>query len=221
MSGSDKEAFTPGSVTPYTEEEDAKYSLWTKICVVKAACIKGMILNERGATLEADVAFDRVIPLLHMNGQAIAATPQLKYWSEQVLAEIAIIRSSQDHSDGGDTAIPAFRQWAQLATKGTQPYGSAYGHALQPRSRLSVWQAYYLRLSDILRKSQPNSLSHQRSDLVPELRRVETAYENELLRNMQFPKASQSNQIVEEWVEASHSKLGDSLWFPMARLGSR
>lgn len=166
MSGSDQEVFTPGSVTPYTEEEDATYSLWTKICVVKAAFIKGNIFNERGSRLEADVAFERVIPLIHLNRQAIASAPQLAYWVEQLLAEIAIMRTSQDLSDGGDTATSAFREWAQLASRGTQPPAPTFGLARSTRTRLLVWRAYFMHLSGILQMSRPNSPPHHRVDLV-------------------------------------------------------
>lgn len=215
VAGSDQESFSPGSVTPYTEEEDSTYSLWTKICVVKAAFIKGVVFIGRGALLDADLAFERVIPLLEMNKSTITSTPQFAYWSEQLLAEIAIARTTQDMSDGGDTATYAFRQWAHLACKGTQQSPTTFGHARTPRTRMSVWRAYYHHLSALLQQSHPDAPLHLRSNLVPELRRVETAYENELLRSVQFPKASESNQVIEEWVEqviANWEVLCGSQW---------
>ncbi len=201
MAGSNQDVFTPGSVTPYTEEEDATYSLWTKICIVKAAYIKGSIFASRQSLLEADLALERVIPLLDLNKPAIASTPHLSYWSEQLLAEIALMRTTQDMSDGGDSATPAFRHWAQLSSKGAQPSPSAYGYARSPKDRFLVWCAYYQHLSRLLQKAWPMAASHARTDLVRELRRVESAYENDLMRNVQFPKASESNQLIEEWVE--------------------
>ena len=201
VAGSDEEVFTPGNVTPYTEEEDATYSVWTKICIVKAAYIKGSILASRRAVLDADVAFERVIPLLDLNKGAFTSTPQLAYWTEQLLAEIALIRTNQDMSDGGDSATAAFRDWAQLASKSTPPSPTAYGHARGPKTRLFVWRAYYQHLSSLLQKGRPEDPPHLRTNLVPELHRVETAYENDLMRKVQFPKAGESNQVIEEWVE--------------------
>ena len=213
--GSDENVLMASSATPYTEEEDATYSLWTKICIVKAAYIKGSCFASRGSLLEADVALERVIPLLDMNKADIASTAQLAHWSEQLLAEIALMRSAQDTSDAGESAAAAFRHWAQLASKGASSSPSAYGYAPRPKDRLVVWHAYYQHLSSLLQKSRPDDPSVLRTDLVPALRHVESAYENELMRKVQFPKASQSNQIVEEWVEQvirNWEILGASHW---------
>ena len=175
--------------------------MWTKICITKAAYIKGSILTARSSLIDADVAFERVVPLLELNKASFASTPQLAYWAEQLLGEIALTRTHQDMSDGGNSATAAFREWAQLASHGTQPSPPAYAHARGPKNRLFHWRAYYQHLSSLVQNSIPDDPSHLRANLVPELRRVEAAYENELMRRIQFPKATDSNQIVEEWVE--------------------
>ncbi len=69
-----------------------------------------------------------------------------------------------------------------------------------------MWRAYYEFVSDIL-QGKVQSASTVRSEVATELRRVETSYENELLRRTQFPKASESNIMIEEWVEEFAERL--------------
>ncbi|ETN40623.1 uncharacterized protein HMPREF1541_04900 [Cyphellophora europaea CBS 101466] len=183
------------SETPNTSDR----SLWTNICIAKSAYMRGAILRSKEKPAEAAQAFQSAIPWIEANKANITATAQLSYWVEQLLAEVAIDRSRVLSKGSIDASTNSyFRSWSLLSLKGRPHSPRTYGNPGSQRSRLSVWNAYYSYLSDII---QASSNELPRHELVTELRRVEAAYENELLNNTQFPKAGASNAVIEQWVE--------------------
>lgn len=185
-------------------------SLWTKICVVKAVYIRGMLCVHAGEESQGREHHEALIPWLDSNRSLVVSTPQLLYWAQQLLGRVALGRmtATADTTTSTSDANPsfrlqAFRHWAILAVKNQDVTPSAYGNRPGHVSKLEMWRAYYRFLSAILQNSPELSehISIGRSELAPELRRVETSYENELLRHVQFPKATESNTIIEEWVE--------------------
>jgi hypothetical protein len=80
------------------------------------------------------------------------------------------------------------------------------------RHRLSAWKAYYATLSIILQNDIPYELGPEVTAATgktnaklpqrTELKRVEVIYENLLLKETHFPKASDGNQEIEEWADA-------------------
>ncbi|KAH0846331.1 hypothetical protein FOPE_11021 [Fonsecaea pedrosoi] len=185
-------------------------STWTKICVVKTVYIKGMFLAQAGNGKEANELLGSLLPWLDANRSMVVSTPQLLYWAQQLLGRVALGQSSSV-TESTDTITPesasfrlqAFRHWAVLAVKDQEISASTYGNGPGHLSKLDMWRAYYRFMSSILqnRQGMANHLPIGHSDLAIELRRVETSYENELLRNVQFPKATESNAIIETWVE--------------------
>ncbi|KIX96848.1 uncharacterized protein Z520_07568 [Fonsecaea multimorphosa CBS 102226] len=185
-------------------------SLWTKICVVKTVYIRGMLFTQAGEGKEAKEMLDSLLPWLDANRSLVVSTPQLLYWAQQLLGRVALGLglSSTDSTTaiGHESAsfrLQAFRHWAVLAVKNQEVLASTYGNGPGHLSKLEIWRAYYRFMSSILQNRQgiADHVSIEHSDLAIELRRVETSYENELLRNVQFPKATESNAVIEGWVE--------------------
>ncbi|KAK4946248.1 hypothetical protein LTR10_014760 [Elasticomyces elasticus] len=186
-------------------------SLWTKICVVKAVYIQGMLLAQAGNDHQARDLHYTLLPWLDSNRSLVVSTPQLLYWAQQLLGRIGLGQRRPRESDlvapnGDDTPafrLQSFRHWAVLAVKNQDVSASTFGNAPGHVSKLAMWRAYYRFVSDILQQKRESSrtVSTTHPELATELRRVETSYESELLRNTQFPKATESNLLIEEWVE--------------------
>lgn len=119
-----------------------------------------------------------------------------------------------------EEALQIYRFWA----KSWEYIGnSGSGGESAARLRRLSWKAYYDTLSIILRRrlpykpeasiTQSQDFSAKEKGLLEtnptlrfqqraELKRVETLYESILLKETQFPKASESNQEIEAWTES-------------------
>jgi cargo-transport protein YPP1 len=177
-------------------------SCWTNICVARSLYITGLSTQKRDTTRTTDLWHKASLWLDHVQEQT-KGHPQLEFWSEQLWAEISLASlQAVSRGDFDPFTTSAFRKWALLATKRQDQAPRAYGVRSSPRPRRDVWQAYYRYLSSILQAGlNRDTIGIKRQDLVIELRRVETACENELLRTAQFPKADQPNTSIEHWVE--------------------
>ncbi|ETI23512.1 hypothetical protein G647_05314 [Cladophialophora carrionii CBS 160.54] len=184
-------------------------SLWTKICVVKAVYVRALRYVQSGDTKQGTELLETLLPWLDANRSLVVSTPQLLYWAQQLLARVALgqkqsitAASPLDH-ESASFRLQAFRHWAVLAVKNQDVSPSTYGNTPGHLSKLEMWRAYYRFMSAILQNKE--GIAHYvpfvPSDLAVEVRRVEASYENELLRNVQFPKATESNAIIEGWVE--------------------
>ncbi|KAI1612195.1 hypothetical protein EDD36DRAFT_396923 [Exophiala viscosa] len=184
-------------------------SLWTKICVVKAVYIKGMLLAQAGSDHQARGLHYTLLPWLDSNRSLVVSTPQLLYWAQQLLGRIGLGQRQPRGSDpvvsnSDDTAsfrLQSFRHWAVLAVKNQDVPASTFGNPPGHVSKLAMWRAYYRFVSDIMQQKGEINQPPSHVDLATELQRVETSYESELLRNTQFPKATESNMLIEDWVE--------------------
>lgn len=176
-------------------------SQWTNICIVRSTYMRGMMQQRAQKSANAMQTFNSITPWLEKNRGLTGSNPQLSYWTEQLLAEVALAHSRDSQQPGADAATStSFRAWALLASKRNTNTSMSYGHPGSRPTKVSVWRAYYDHVSRLVQASS-EAEPDARRELVTELRRVETAYENELLRNTQFPKASESNQVIERWVE--------------------
>ena len=185
-------------------------SLWTKICVVKAVYIRALLFVQAGDNKHGEDLIETLLPWLDANRSLVVSSPQLLYWAQQLLGRVAL-GQKQSLADAGlatghksaSFRLQAFRHWAVLAVKNQDISPTLYGNAPGHLSKLEMWRAYYRFMSSILQNKHGTAehVSFGRSDLAIELRRVETSYENELLRNVPFPKATESNAVVEGWVE--------------------
>jgi hypothetical protein len=139
-------------------------------------------------------------------------------WGEQSLVRLCQL-SDQSSSAGelinASEALRTYRYWAKFWDATSKNGGSDAASAAHYR-RLA-WKAYYDSLSTILRhdlayepdqtpiiheKPQSNTQSDMRLRQRAELKRVEAVYENLLIRETHFPKASETNHEVEAWVDS-------------------
>lgn len=122
-------------------------------------------------------------------------------------------------------ALRAFRFWDKLTEikPGQSQSSSGSPKLANGVLRRTVWKSYYDTLSVILQEGYRYNTSGDyldpelidQSERLPEIvalssrlqqraeiHRVETVYERLLLNETRFPKAKESNQEVEQWIEA-------------------
>ena len=130
--------------------------------------------------------------------------------------------------------LPPFRAWAKLLASGPEYVTNTAQSIKMGPSRRQIWQSYYTSLSVLLRyrasyesKRRKKPIKSAVADFnnrflfesklaqSAELKRVENAYENLLLSEVGFPKASEANVEVEDWtdqVTANWCLLTGSEW---------
>jgi hypothetical protein len=125
-----------------------------------------------------------------------------------------------DQSEGSNLISPSdalqtFRAFDKFSEGSGRSAGSATAdHA---KSRRLAWKSYYDTLSTIIHRDLPyeagTAQAATEKPAAPnrtalrlqqraELKRVETIYENLLIKETHFPKASESNREIEVWVES-------------------
>lgn len=180
-------------------------SVWTRICIVKSAYIEGTNYMRNGRPSEAQKTFSVAITYIQTSRDLVYSTQQLAYWSEQLLAQAAM--GAYKQAEGGrldQPGVDAFKSWAAIAMRMPEISPSTFRNSDAHVSRLPVWQKFYECSSASLRTLPPSSNatdSSARMRSAAELRRVERGYENELLGTLKFPTATETNEIVEQWVE--------------------
>ncbi|KAJ4302902.1 hypothetical protein N0V90_001793 [Kalmusia sp. IMI 367209] len=200
-----------------TKMQEAAPTGWTRVCIVKGAFLKGSSQEKTGSVEEAVASFSSIIPWLSLKPLA-TEPPQFKMWSEHLLVRLCHL-SDQSSEISNYTELPdalqAFRFWAKYWEAIAKGGGTEGANAAKYRRQ--AWKAYYDTLSTILRHDityEPEFLSadfatekppassqsklHQRA----ELKKVEAIYESLLLKETYFPKASESNNEIEQWADA-------------------
>ncbi|KAF2854104.1 filamentation protein-like protein, partial [Plenodomus tracheiphilus IPT5] len=199
-------------------EAGATLSGWSRVCLVKGTYLKGSALEKTGAIEEAVASYSSIVPWL-----ATATTPsseslQFKMWSEHALVRLCQL-SDQSSSTGPyvdpSEALRTYRHWAKH-WEATAKSGASDG-ANSAHHRRLAWKSYYDTLSTILRldlpyEPDPTPAVQEKSPLYnqssmrlrqrAELKRVETIYENLLIKETVFPKASETNYEIETWVSS-------------------
>ena len=199
-------------------------STWTDVCLIKAAYIKGTAQSQTEDASEALQTFQPFVPWIDSIKARLSGQPQLSYWSEQMLAQMALVASADvdfpaSHSDTPiSMALQAFRLWADLATRSKEVSYTTFGNSQAHLSNLRILKGYYGLVTRLLQ----DRFNYPSTDKVrprlrqsTELRNVERMYENELLRKSRFPKAQESNTSIEDWVEqviANWEILCGSTW---------
>lgn len=138
-------------------------------------------------------------------------------WTESLLGRLCQLSDQSKGSSliGPSDALQTFRAFDKFSEGSGRSAGSATAdHA---RSRRLAWKSYYDTLSAVIRHDLPyeaeigeataeKSGAQDRTALRlqqrAELKRVETIYENLLIKETHFPKASESNREIEVWVES-------------------
>ncbi|KAF7507259.1 hypothetical protein GJ744_010817 [Endocarpon pusillum] len=183
-------------------------SNYTTLCMLKCVYMKALFLSQKG-DISGSLEVSKSARLwLHEHESKLLSHPQLRAWSEQILAHMALTAVEGAHLSSGaheqiDIALQAFRQWAISSARSKEPLRDDFGIVRPLRQKVEILKAYYLFLSELLQDGIDHHVlgeKHTRLHQVAELRRIESIYENELLRVTRFPKADESNQAIEEWV---------------------
>ncbi|CBY00722.1 similar to filamentation protein (Rhf1) [Plenodomus lingam JN3] len=207
-----------GAVATQLSGEAATLTGWSRVCLVKGTYLKGSALEKTGAVKEAVATYSSIVPWLATTTSPNTESVQFKMWSENALVRLCQL---SDQSSGAGThvdpseALRTYRQWAKHWDATAKSGGSDEAH--QARHRRLAWKSYYDTLSTILRndlpyepdstpetqeKSSLYSQSSMRLRQRAELKRVETIYENLLIKETHFPKASETNHEIETWVDS-------------------
>lgn len=174
-------------------------STWTKICLLKAVYIQGRRHAQRDEEQQTQYLYKTAVTWIELHSDVVRSVPQLAYWAEQILAEYTTAQSSAMPTND---RLKALQIWSTLTSKSQEVSSSTFGNTLPTKSRGTVWRTYYNTLSQSLAEPQhQSSAAISRSEQASQLRAVESAYETVLLRQRKFPKATESNAPVEDWVE--------------------
>ena len=168
------------------------------------------------------MTYSSIVPWLTTATTPTTESMQFKLWGEHSLVRLCQL-SDQSTTTGeninASEALRTYRYWAKFwdATSKNPGSETANTSASAPRHRRLAWKAYYDSLSTILRydlayepdstpivqeNPKPNAQSDTRLRQRAELKRVETVYESLLVKETNFPKASETNHEVEAWVDA-------------------
>ncbi|KAI9892326.1 MAG: hypothetical protein M1814_001526 [Vezdaea aestivalis] len=188
-------------------------SHWTKVCAIKAIFIKGASLYKTLGPVEALDVFGFALPLLSQMDISGPGVEQ-RIWIERLLATSCQLANglAADHNSTitDESALSFFRAWARF-------WEPKIGHGfktdgLSPGSeiaRRNVWKDYYETLSRALAQgktyhfsghaSYSNFSNSDRLQQRAEVQRVQAFYEGLLLREVQFPKATEETPDFEQW----------------------
>ncbi len=192
-----------------SKEQDPP-SDYTAICMLKSIYMKGSYRNQEHDVSGSLEVFKSAITWMHEHEAKLLSQPQLLLWSEQILAHMALTASDgvdmsfSESDERIDIALQAFRRWAILSGKSKETARDGFGITRPVRQKIEIWKAYYLFLSELLQHGIDHHTlgeKHSRLHQVAEIRRVESTYESEILRVTRFPKAHESNSVIEDWVE--------------------
>ncbi|KAL6704636.1 hypothetical protein ACN47E_008033 [Coniothyrium glycines] len=207
-----------GAIATQLSSETTTLTAWTRVCLVKGTYLKGIALEKTGAVENAIASYFSILPWLSTIADPAAESVQFRMWSEYALVRLCQV-SDQSSSAGQyvetSQALSAYRYWAKFWEATAKSGASASADAA--RHRRLAWKSYYDTLSHILRHDEPYEpeSTPSASEKPPlhdhlsirlrqraELKRVETIYENLLIKETHFPKASEANVEVEAWAEA-------------------
>ena len=185
-------------------------SAYTEVCLVKGACLKGMAQKHLSSSREAYNTFQSLLPWV----AAIATRPiandspkVLQPWCQQYLAQFALLLANGPSlaTSQESQALRVFRLWAEQETKRETALIDE-STAIPFVSTNEAWKAYFVFLSQLLEQDYHYPDDATKAGLTPrlqqyaELLRVQSTWENVLLKTIRFPKADDSNQQIEEWI---------------------
>lgn len=170
---------------------------WNKICLLRSVCIQGRSHSVKSENVQETTLYRAASSWIELNNSEVRSLPQLSYWAEQILADYGTTLSGALSTEA---KLQVLQVWSGLASKSPEVSPLTYGDTTVAGTRASVWEFYYTFLSQALERSSTLS-SQTRSKLAAELRIVESAYETTLLKNRKFPKATETNTVIEDWVE--------------------
>ncbi|KAK4961009.1 hypothetical protein LTR10_001498 [Elasticomyces elasticus] len=193
---------------------------WLEVCTAKVSFIRAAALEASGRQEEAQKVY---------RGTAKqtpgSRSPELRRWTERLLGRACTTtytQTSQPTFANLNECLISFRAWSHFWQRASSPpSGTSSSQSRVDVPRRRVWKAYYDVLSVVLRHdllynaaddnvnlfltSQRGQTEDAYTDAKArqwaELKRVETTYESILLNETQFPKATETNVEVEQWIE--------------------
>lgn len=188
---------------------------WTKVCALKASYIKGTSLVRIGAAAEALETFKSALPMVSsISAKSLNGSPEQRTWTELLLTQFCLLSSHTSKTKVSSLleseTLSAFRAWASFWERNQASSTAGGSAAYSDVSRRQIWKEYYTTLSTILQQELPFPTTSMataytdystRNKQQAELQRVESKYENLLLKEVQFPRADQTNDEVEDWAE--------------------
>nr|POE76232.1 putative cargo-transport protein ypp1 [Quercus suber] len=195
---------------------------WLEVCNVKVSFIKAAALQAVGQQLETKQL------LLRASRQTPGTrTPELRKWTERLLARACVYNydgTPAQSIPALNESLQSFRAWAMFWQRATHATAATSTFVDIPRRQ--IWKSYYQLLSVILQRgliygapsASASFLVNESTNHVPagelqsaklrqreEVKRIENIYESLLLNETQFPKSSDTNVEVEEWIEQAVS----------------
>ncbi|KAK5166043.1 uncharacterized protein LTR77_008304 [Saxophila tyrrhenica] len=231
-SGSALQALSSNDERPAEDGNYAPTLGWLEVCDVKATFLRAASLEAGQSLGEAQKQYSQA---------AVKApgsrTPELRVWTERLLARGCLFmkRNASPTLEVLSDTFSCFQAWSDFWQR-SPPSTTSGGSSHLDIPRREVWKAYYDVLSKLLQYGLVSVFTNRatRSVLVVpsrefpdheqpsakirlriDLKRVELTYESLLLTETQFPKASQSNTEIEQWVEQAISNwkvLAGSDW---------
>lgn len=194
---------------------------WMEVCAAKTTYIKATSLESQGKVAEARKLYQEAV-----TKTPGARSPELRKWNERLLARACMHFNANTAKPSIGTltdALRAFTAWNDFWQRSPPTSaGSGDSPSRIDTPRRQVWRAYYDLLSMILQRGFTYYISSNarihigKLDTVPDefrkpakqgqradLKRVESTYESLLIQETKFPKASQTNLEVDEWVAQS------------------
>lgn len=188
-------------------------SEWTTVCALKSAYLRANCLARNYQRKEALETFQGGLPALARVWSGRANRKQLSYWAELFLTEYCILQSQaledEEASLEDHNSVASFRSWAKYwDVTASSPTGGFGFKGSVPRRQ--VWKEYHKVLSRILEENLPfptgylneiTSGTSARVQMRAELERVESVYQNLLLKETTFPRADEQRDEVEAFVK--------------------
>ena len=150
----------------------------------------------------------------------VASSSEYRYWAERVVARACALETQESPSttlQQANRTLVKYRAWAGFWQQNAARNVSETRLSKEDTPRRQVWSAYYKFLSTVLAsdleyttsphsplalggQSQPGSegaKTRQRAELL----QVEKTYETLILQETRFPKATQTNEETEVWID--------------------
>lgn len=184
---------------------------------LKELYLKATNEAQQGSIAAAIETCEAALPIISSTTTNLVTSAELRKWTELLLTRFCMLSSHAIQNNNSAwleaETLAAFRAWADFWERqpGVTP-NNAIGGKVEDAdvTRRMVWKEYYATISYILQNDLPypttimaTTYNDHALRLVQksELTRVEHKYESLLLAEVQFPKADQHNEEVEEWVD--------------------
>ncbi|KAK6439043.1 hypothetical protein LTR95_004758 [Oleoguttula sp. CCFEE 5521] len=178
---------------------------WIEVCGAKSTYIRGTCLHDLGREQEAENLWRNAVQ--QTPGYR---SPELRRWTEKIIAQACshFYKPTKSGHTPPPTvdALRAFSAWNGFWQRSPSASDRSTGPSIGWEvSRRQTWWTYYLAQSQVLHAEQeahsPARESKSRLQQYSELRNAARTYESSLMSATDFPKATQYNGEVEDYVQ--------------------